>query len=128
MSRRKHDAAGTRPEPEEHLLQGQIGGVLVPASLFWLGLTTFQHVHWIAPIIASVAYGAGFLLCFSSTFTYLVSAFRPIAASALAANAFLRACAAGAFPLFAPQMYERLGTVGATCLLGGIMTVAAPLP
>ena len=111
-----------------HLQQGQLGGALVPLSLFWLGLTTFRHVHWIAPIIASVAYGVGFYLCFSSTFTYLVSAFRPIAASALAGNAFLRACFAGGFPLFAGQMYERLGTVGATCLLAGIMTVAAPLP
>lgn len=96
--------------------------------MFWLGLTTFKNVHWIAPIIASVGYGMGFILCFSSTFTYLVAAFRPIAASALAGNAFVRSCFAGGFPLFAPQMYQRLGTVGATCLLAGIMTVAAPLP
>lgn len=105
-----------------------IGGVIVPASLFWLALTTFKHVHWIAPIIASAFYGMGFYLCFASTFTYLVAAFRPIAASAMSGNAFVRATFAGAFPLFATQMYEGMGTIGATCLLAGVMTVAAPLP
>lgn len=101
---------------------------MVPLSLYWLAFTTYPQVHWIAPIIASSFFGAGFLLCFSSTFTYLVSAYRPMAASAMAANAFVRSAFAGAFPLFAGQMYERLGTVGATALLAGVMTLAAPLP
>lgn len=118
----------TKPPPEISLRQGMIGGVIVPTSLFWLALTTFKSVHWIVPIIASSFYGVGFMLCYSSTFVYLVAAFRPIAASALAGNAFLRATFAAAFPLFAPQMYEGMGTVGATCLLGGVMTVLAPLP
>ena len=76
----------------------------------------------------SVGFGIGFLLCFTSTFTYLVSAYRPIAASSLAGNAFVRSAFAAAFPLFAGQMYERLGTAGATALLAGLMTIAAPLP
>lgn len=51
-----------------------------------------------------------------------------MAATAMAANAFLRSSFAAAFPLFAGQMYERMGTVGATAFLAGIMTIAAPLP
>ncbi|KAF7798663.1 hypothetical protein EIP86_009887 [Pleurotus ostreatoroseus] len=127
-NRRRFAKNNIKPTPETSLIQGMIGGVVVPASLFWLALTTFKHVHWIAPIIASAFYGVGFYLCFASTFTYLVAAFRPIAASAMAGNAFVRACFAGAFPLFASQMYEGMGTIGATCLLAGVMTVAAPLP
>lgn len=93
-----------------------------------LAFTSYRHVHWIAPVIATSLFGVGFILCFSSTFTYLVSGYRPMAASAMAANAFARSMFAAAFPLFAGQMYVALGTDGATALLAGIMTIAAPLP
>ena len=69
-----------------------------------------------------------FILCFFAIFTYLVTAYRPIAASAMSANTFVRTAAASAFPLFAGQMYDRLGTVGATALLAGLTTIAAPIP
>ncbi|KAA1470849.1 MFS general substrate transporter [Dentipellis sp. KUC8613] len=116
------------PPPELHLLLGKVGGILVPISLFWLAFTTYRHVHWIAPIIASVPFGAGIYFVFTSTFTYLVVAYRPVAASAMASNSFMRSSFAAGFPLFAGQMYERLGTVGATALLAGLTTVMAPLP
>lgn len=116
------------PPPEVRLVMGQVGAVLVPVSLYWLAFTTYPHVHWIVPIIASVPFGTGILYCFTSTFTYLVTAYRPIAASAMAANTFVRTSFAAAFPLFANQMYHTLGTVGATALLAGLTTVSAPLP
>ncbi|TFY69956.1 hypothetical protein EVG20_g2924 [Dentipellis fragilis] len=116
------------PPPELHLQLGQVGGILVPVSLFWLAFTTYRHVHWIAPIIASVPFGAGIYFVFTSTFTYLVVAYRPVAASAMASNSFMRSSFAAGFPLFAGQMYARLGTVGATALLAGLTTVMAPLP
>ena len=43
------------------------------------------------------------LLVFSGVFTYLVEAYSIYAASALAANSFLRSSFAGAFPLFGVQ-------------------------
>lgn len=73
-------------------------------------------------------FGAGVYFVFTSTFTYLVTAYRPIAASAMAANSALRSTFAAAFPLFAGAMYGRLGTVGATALLAGLTAVMAPLP
>lgn len=123
--RKKHN--GT-PPVEAHLFAAMIGGVLIPLSLYWLAFTTYPQVHWIAPIIASVPFGTGVLFIFTSVLTYTVTAWRPIAASALAANAFVRTSFAAAFPLFAGQMYDRLGTVGATALLAGLTTIAAPLP
>lgn len=136
---------------------GQVGGVLVPIGLFWLAFTTYASVPWIVPIIASIPYvtllsypflippsfffflqetnsprlrrfGAGMYFVFTSTFTYLVTAYRPIAASAMASNSALRSTFAAAFPLFAGAMYGRLGTVGATALLAGLTAVMAPLP
>ncbi|KIJ64167.1 hypothetical protein HYDPIDRAFT_175592 [Hydnomerulius pinastri MD-312] len=116
------------PPPEVRLIMGQVGAVLIPISLFWLAFTTYPHVHWIAPIIASIPFGSGIYFAFTSTFTYLVTAYRPIAASAMASNSALRSAFAAAFPLFAGAMYNRLGTVGATALLAGLTTIMAPLP
>ena len=116
------------PPPEEHLVAGMLGALCVPVSLYWLAFTSYAGVHWIVPILASTLFGVGTILCFSSTFTYLVSAYRPLAASAMAANTFARSLFAAAFPLFARQMYVAMGTDGATALLAGVMTVAAPLP
>jgi hypothetical protein len=93
-----------------------------------MAFTTYRQVHWIVPIIASMFFGMGVVLSFTATFIYLVVAYRPIAASALAGNSFLRSTFAAAFPLFAPAMYHRLGTVGATALLAGLTAVMAPLP
>jgi len=119
---------GGKAPPETLLAMGEVGGVLVPLSLYWFAFTTYPHVHWIVPIIASVPFGTGTFFAFTSTFTYLVTAYRPIAASAMAGNSALRSSFAAAFPLFAGAMYSRLGTVGATALLAGLTTLMAPLP
>ncbi|OAX40792.1 MFS general substrate transporter [Rhizopogon vinicolor AM-OR11-026] len=116
------------PPPETRLIMGQVGAILVPMGLFWLAFTTYPQVHWIAPVIASIPFGSGIYFVFTSTFTYLVTAYRPIAASAMASNSALRSAFAAAFPLFAGAMYDRLGTVGATALLAGLATIMAPLP
>ncbi|KAI0795971.1 MFS general substrate transporter [Abortiporus biennis] len=126
-SRAYHDRGETVP-PELHLRMGQLGALLTPIALYWLAFTTYPSVHWIVPILAAIPYGAGILLCFTSTFTYLVVAYRPVAASAMASNSFVRLTFAAAFPLFAGQMYHGLGTVGATALLAGLTTIATPLP
>ena len=107
---------------------GQVGGVLLPVGLFWIAFTTYRSVHWIVPIIGSIPVGMGICFAFSSTFTYLVTAYRPISASVLASNSFFRSCFGCVFPLFASALYNRLGTVGATALLAGLATLFAPLP
>ena len=107
---------------------GQVGGVLIPVGLFWIAFTTYRSVHWIVPIIASVFFGMGVFYTFSSTSTYLITAYRPIAASVLASNSFFRSCFGSAFPLFTSAVYDKLGTVGATALVAGLATLFAPLP
>ncbi|KAI0723437.1 MFS transporter [Earliella scabrosa] len=116
------------PPPEVRLIPGQVGGILAPIGLFIMAFTTYKQVHWIGPIIGSIPFGAGTVFIFTAVFTYLVTAYRPIAASAMAANSAVRSTFAAVFPLFAGQMYDRLGTVGATALLAGLATLMAPLP
>jgi hypothetical protein len=107
---------------------GQVGGVLVPVALFWLAFSTYRSAHWIVPVLASIPFGTGTYFIFTSSFTYIVVAYRPLATIALACNTTMRTSFAAAFPLFARQMYSALGTVGATVLLAGLTTAMAPLP
>ncbi|KAL4256932.1 MFS transporter superfamily protein [Pleurotus pulmonarius] len=125
LVRSKYDGI---PPPETRLAMAKVGALLVPIGLYWLAFTTYRQVHWIVPIIASIPFGTGMFFVYTSVFTYLVTAYRPIAASAMASNSALRCTFAAAFPLFAPAMYRRLGTVGATALLAGLTTIMAPLP
>jgi len=114
--------------PESRLYMGEIGAILVPLSLFWLSFTTYTSVPWIVPIIASIPFGTGLYYVFTAVFTYLVTAYRPLAASAMAGNTAMRCTFAAIFSLFAGFMYDALGTVASTAILAGIMTVMAPLP
>lgn len=50
------------------------------------------------------------------------------AASALAINTVVRSALGASFPLFASQMYQRLGTPGATSLLAGLAVLFVPVP
>ncbi|KAH9053374.1 MFS general substrate transporter [Lactarius vividus] len=124
-NRRYHrykDAHGQEEPPAEFRLRmGQVGGVLVPISLFWLAFTTYRGIHWIVPVLASVPFGTGTYFIFTSSFTYIVVAHRSIASFALTCNTTMRTT-------FAGGMYDTLGTVGATALLAGMTTAMAPLP
>ena len=93
-----------------------------------MAFTSYKQVHWIAPIISSAPFGSGIYYVFTSVFTYLVTAYRPIAASAMASNSAMRSTFAAAFPLFAGPMYARLGAPGAMALLAGLTTLMTPLP
>lgn len=134
--------------PEVRLLIGMPGAILAPISLYWLAFTTYPHVHWSVPMLSTIPWvftstpllpiqigspdeyslGIAILYTFTSVFTFLVTAYRPHAASAMAGNSFMRSSFAAAFPLFAGAMYSRLGTVGATALLAGLTTLLVPLP
>lgn len=115
-------------EPEFRLPPAMAGAVLVPIGLFWFAWTTVPSVHWIVPIIASVFFGMGTLLVFSGVFTFLVDAYPVYAASALAANSFVRSSFAAGFPLFSTILYKRLGYQWASTLLAFLTVVMAPFP
>jgi MFS transporter, DHA1 family, multidrug resistance protein len=52
----------------------------------------------------------------------------PSAASAIAANTFLRSLAAAGFPLFSQYMFQSLGVNWASTLLGCVAVVLIPIP
>jgi len=67
-------------------------------------------------------------LVFTGVFTFLVDAYPLYAASALAANSFVRGTFAAATPLFGNQMYNALGYQWATSLLAFLTLVMTPFP
>ncbi|KIO17712.1 hypothetical protein M407DRAFT_32619 [Tulasnella calospora MUT 4182] len=127
----KGDKSATRkrePEPEARLLIGMVGAVLVTFGLFWFAFTTPHAIHWVVPMLATVPFGLGVIYAFISIWTFLVHAYRPYAASAMAGNSLTRCAFAAAFPLISTPMYARLGVVGATGLLAGLSALMMPLP
>lgn len=87
-----------------YLINGIIGGIMIPVGIFWLAFTTYRSVHWIVPILASTLFGGGILLVFTSSFTYLVVLYRPWAASVMAGNSFMRSCFAAGEPYRLEQL------------------------
>lgn len=60
-------------KPEDRLPPAIVGACSATAGLFIFAWTSFDYIHWIAPIIGSGLFGAGFLLVYTSIFTFLVS-------------------------------------------------------
>lgn len=101
---------------------------LIPISLFWFAWTAPPPTAWISGILAGIPFGIGLVTLFLGITSYLTDCYGIYAASALAANAVLRSLFGAFFPLFARQLYERLGTSWATSLLGFLAVAMAPLP
>ncbi|TKY85727.1 hypothetical protein EX895_005267 [Sporisorium graminicola] len=115
-------------EPEFRLPIAMVGAVLLPIGMFWFAFTTYRSVHWIVPIIGTVLFGIGISYIYTSVFTYTTHAYRPVAASAMAANSFCRSSWAAAFPLFGKAMYNHLTPPGASALLAGLNVLMIPVP
>ncbi|GAA5842972.1 hypothetical protein JCM11251_007299, partial [Rhodosporidiobolus azoricus] len=126
--RRKAQELGRRPPPEEHLRKGLYGVVITPVSLMIFAFTTYSYIHWIVSLIFSAFFGFGVMLSFACVFTYMVDAYRPVAASAMAANSAMRSSFAAAFPLFTSQMFSRLGTQYALMLCAFLCLAIVPFP
>lgn len=100
-----------------------------PPGLLWFGWTGFRSdIHWIAPTLSGIATGFGLLTIFLQCLNYLIDAYLVFAASAIAANTFLRSLAGAGFPLFATQMINGMGVQWAGTLLGCLAFACVPMP
>ena len=116
------------PKPEARLPHLIILAWLIPVALFWFGWTAGPATHWAVCITAGIPFGIGFVTLFLGTNAYLIDCYGPFSASALAANAVLRSLFSAGFPMFAREMYVKLGTPWASSLLGFIALGMAPVP
>ncbi|BFZ62943.1 hypothetical protein YB2330_004055 [Saitoella coloradoensis] len=125
---RKRAENGGRPVPEARLPPMMIGAVAFPIGLFWFGWSGQYATSWVPSTLAGIPIGISLSIIFMQALSYLGDAFTAHAASAVAANAFLRAILAGAFPLFSSQMYDKLGIAWASSLLGFLALGFMPIP
>ncbi|OOF98379.1 hypothetical protein ASPCADRAFT_164889 [Aspergillus carbonarius ITEM 5010] len=117
-----------RVVPEERLVPMMIASVMLPAGLFWFGWTSHPSTPWGAQVVAGIPIGMGILVIFMQGLNYIIDVYLMFANSAIAANTLVRSSLGGAFPLFATQMYDRLGVDWASSLLGFITVAMIPIP
>ncbi|GAA6036911.1 hypothetical protein NBRC10512_001275 [Rhodotorula toruloides] len=127
---KKHRAL--RPKmvpPEERLKPMVIASPLFAVAFFWFGWTgAYPHISIWSPILAIVMLGTTILYVFLTGFNYLIDTYLWNAASALSFNTVVRSGFGAGFPLFATQMYNKLGIQGASSLLGGLAILFIPAP
>ena len=105
------------------------GAVLVPLGLIMYGWTAHFRLHWILPDIGIALYACGTIICFQTTQSYLIDCFQLYAASAIGAVTLLRSISGCTFPLFAPNLYEKLGYGWGNSLLAFIgIALGWPMP
>ena len=123
-----YHAAGDRAVPEKRLPPMMGGSFLFCAGQFVLGWTADPSIPWIAPCIGLVMMGTGFFTIFQAALNYLVDTFTLYAASAVAANTFLRSCFAGAFPLVVGPLFHNIGVGPGCSILAGFSALLIPVP
>ncbi|KAK5120983.1 hypothetical protein LTR85_005767 [Meristemomyces frigidus] len=126
---RKLAANNNIPIPEWRMPEAIIGGVLFALGLFWFGWTGYRaDIPWIAPTLSGLFTGFGIMAIFLQCLNYLIDSYLMFAASAIAANTFLRSLCGAGFPLFATYMIEGMGVQWAGTLLGCVALLLVPLP
>ncbi|KAM0350966.1 hypothetical protein ACHAPU_002744 [Fusarium lateritium] len=123
-----YHAAGNRAVPEKRLPPMMVGSVIFSGGQFIIGWTAQKDIHWIVPCIGLVLLGTGFFTIFQAALNYLVDTFTAYAASAIAANTFLRSMFAAAFPLVVGPLYHNIGTGPGSSITGGFAALLIPVP
>lgn len=84
-----------------------IADPLFSAGLFWFGWTGFDDsIPWIVPTLSGLCSGFGIFTVFLQLLNYIVDSYLMFAASAIAANTFMRSLFGAIFPLFATYMFN----------------------
>ncbi|THH33510.1 hypothetical protein EUX98_g640 [Antrodiella citrinella] len=98
------------------------------AAFFWFGWTSFSSISIWAPMMSGLVLGFTITWIFLGLINYTIDTYLFAAASALAANTVLRSVFGASFPLFATQMFDKLGPRWASTLLGCISLLMVPIP
>ncbi|KAM0815798.1 putative Major facilitator superfamily transporter [Seiridium cardinale] len=105
-----------------------IGGPLFVVALLWLGWSSRSNVSFVAPLLAGIPFGMGFMLIFMALLNYLTDAYEIFAASANAAAGATRSLMAVVLPFATTPMFQRLGIGGACSLLAGLSFLMCFIP
>lgn len=105
-----------------------LGGIMLPIGLFWFAWSSDKDIPWVPQAIADINIGMKVFMIIEQSFDYLADVYLVFANSAIAANTTLRSLSAVGFPLFAAQIYHKLGVNWASTLLGFLAAAMIPVP
>ncbi|EXJ83971.1 hypothetical protein A1O3_04638 [Capronia epimyces CBS 606.96] len=126
---RQRTAKNGVSKPEDRLVLMAIMSPSIPIGMFWYGWAADKQTHWIVPILGTVFIGVGMIFTMLPVLVYLVDCFgAEAAASAMAANTFMRSIAGAFLPLAGPALYEALGLGWGNSLLGFLGLAMLPIP
>lgn len=117
-----------RPVPEARLPPMMFGSVIFVGGLFMFAWSSPPHIFWLVPCVGITLLGLGFIMIFQAALNYLIDTFQRYAASAVAANTFLRSAFAGAFPLFITPMLSNIGVEWGISIFAFIALLLVPIP
>lgn len=115
-------------KPEYRLPLANIGALCLPISLLWFGWTVEYEYNWPVPLSAMLFFGASQVSIFNTVQNYYIDAFENMAASALAAGAFLRSVVGGIVPLFVPMLFDKVGYGWGMSVFGIMAVLLMPAP
>ncbi|KMU77987.1 benomyl/methotrexate resistance protein [Coccidioides immitis RMSCC 3703] len=114
--------------PEERLPPMIAAAFILPAGLFWFSWTSSPTISWVPQVISGIPTGFGIIVIFLQGLNYLTDIYMMFTNSAFAANTLVRSGFGAAFPLFAAQMFHKLGVRWAGSLLGFLTVAMIPVP
>lgn len=119
----------TQYPPEHRLYPALLGSLGLPVSLFLFAWTARHSIHPLCPLAFQALTMLFNLMVYAPANLYMIDSYGPLyGASAAGAAMLTRYTFSAAFPLFALQLYEKLGVGWATSLLGFCALALAPVP
>ncbi|KAI0831039.1 major facilitator superfamily domain-containing protein, partial [Trametes gibbosa] len=125
---RAMDRNGGRTIPEARLYLPMVGGVVLPASLFWFAWTSDPPVPWIVPVLAGTPFGFSCAVIMQGLTQYLMDTYSIYCASAIASTVVTRSVVACIFPLISPALYGNLGDAWACSVFAFLALACGPVP
>lgn len=87
-----------------------------------------HKIHWMVPTVGGAFTGSDLMGIFLPCLNYIIESYLLLAASAVAANTFMRSAFGACFPLFAGYMFRGMGIGWAGLLLGLFAAAMIPVP
>lgn len=115
--------AGKMPSPEQRLIPGLLGSLVVPAGMFLFAWTSSTAFHWIVPTIGFLLFMIGMPTLLQSMFAYMSVSYGRYAGSLFAMNDFARSVLAFASILWSTPLYVNLGIDKGASLIGALTVV-----
>ncbi|KFY46024.1 hypothetical protein V494_00647 [Pseudogymnoascus sp. VKM F-4513 (FW-928)] len=120
----KHDNS----PPEIRLIPMMLSCWFIPIGMFIFAWTSYPESSLAGPIVGGFLIGFAFIFLYNGANNYLVDSYQHQAASALAANTFLRSFWGAGCVLYTGQMYSALGNQWASSLVGFISLACCAIP